>query len=101
MKGSTLLITLLTLILPQPGGYGQAGGTPVHVSGPTSTTPYPPLRKFLPSTNPYAQRLVTQQFAMVNDIQKVDPKVLALFNAKVPAREIANRGRRFNPTDVE
>jgi hypothetical protein len=101
MKCSTLLALLLVLILSLLRVYGQAGGAPVHVSGPTSTTADPPLRKFLPSTNPYAQQLLTDQFAIIDDIQNVNPEVLALFHAKVPARDIANRGERFNPTDVE
>jgi hypothetical protein len=71
------------------------------VSGPTSTTPEPPLRKFLPSTNPYARRITTDQFVFVDDIKKVDPQVLAVFYSKVPAREIADRGQPFNPTDLE
>lgn len=81
--------------------YGQAGGIPFHVEGPTSTTANPPLRKFLPSTNQYAKRLLTDKFILVEDLQKVDPDVLRIFQGKVPARDIANRGGRFNSTDVE
>ena len=81
--------------------YGQAGGIPFHVEGPTSTTANPPLRKFLPSTNQYAKRLLTDKFILVDDLQKVDPDVLRIFHGKVAARDIANRGERFNPTDVE
>src|SRR5437588_11099940 len=81
--------------------YGQAEGIPFHVDSPTSTTANPPLRKFLPSTNPYARRLLTDKFIFVNDLQKVDHDVLKIFHTKVPAQDIANRGERFNPTDVE
>ena len=96
----TLPIILLNLAFFLPHAFGQAGGAPVHVSGPTSTTPDPPLRKFLPSTNLSARQLVTGRFTLMDDLRKVDPEVLALFQAKVPEREIANRGERFNKTDV-
>ena len=101
MNRFTLLAILLNLILFLPGRFAQAGGAPVHMSGPTSTTPDPPLRKFLPSTNSYARQLVTDRFAFVDDLRQVDPNVLALFHSKIPARDIANRGGPFNPTDVE
>jgi hypothetical protein len=100
MKRRTLPTILLNLAFVLPPAFGQAGGAPVHVSGPTSTTPDPPLRKFSPSTNSSARQLVTDRFTLADDLRKVDPEVLELFYSRVPKREIANRGERFNKTDV-
>jgi hypothetical protein len=55
---------------------------------------------FSPATNSYARRIVSENFRVVDDLNKIDPEVLAAFHEKVPAREIANRGERFNSTDV-
>ena len=71
------------------------------MDGPTSTTANPPLRKFLPSTNSYARRLLRDELVIVNDLQKVDHDVLRIFHAELPVKDIANRGERFNPTDVQ
>jgi hypothetical protein len=97
------LLIFATVVLPALPltAYGQEAGIPFHVDDPTSTTANPPLRKFLPSTNRYAERLLTEKFLLINDLQKVDHDVLTIFHSKVPARDIANRGQRFNPTDVE
>jgi hypothetical protein len=100
MNRSLIFAAVILPILPF-AAYGQAGGIPFHVDDPTSTTANPPLRKFLPSKNQYAQRLLADKFAFVNDLRKVDSGVLRIFHSKVPARDIANRGERFNPTDVE
>ena len=95
-----ILMTLISL-LRLSEVFGQAEGIPFHVGDPTSTSPEPPLREFLPSTNPYAPRLLTDQFKVVDDMQKIDPQVLTVFHSKVLARDIANRGERYNSTDVE
>lgn len=58
------------------------------------------LKKFTPAADPYARRLATEQFALVDDLKKVDPEVLAVFHTKVQPAYIANRGEPFNPTDV-
>ena len=58
------------------------------------------FKKFTPSVNPHARRLITDQFTLVNDLQKIDPGVLELFHAKVEPADIANRGEPFNSTDV-
>jgi hypothetical protein len=76
------------------------GGVPIHVDGPTSTTADPALEKFLPSTNAYARRLVTDQFSLVDDLKKIEPEVLGVFHRKVQPWDIANKGKSFNATDV-
>jgi hypothetical protein len=100
MNRSLIFAAVVLPVLPF-AAYGQAEGIPFHVDDPTSTTANPPLRNFLPSNNRYARRLLTEKFVFVNDLQKVDHDVLRIFHSKVPARDIANRGERFNPTDVE
>jgi hypothetical protein len=100
MNRSLTFVVVIVPVLPLVA-HGQAEGIPFHVDDPTSTTANPPLRKFLPSKNRYAQRLLTDKFVFVNDLQKVDHDVLRIFYSKVPARDIANRGQRFNPTDIE
>jgi hypothetical protein len=94
------MITIAVFALGPAFAFGQTGGVPVHVSGPTSSTPDSPFRKFTPSGNAYARRLVTEQFALVDDLRKIEPQVLAAFHAKVRPWEIANRGKPFNATDV-
>jgi len=100
MNHRLILGAVILPVLPL-AAYGQAEGIPFHVDGPTSTTANPALRKFLPSNNQYAQRLLTDKFVFVDDLQKVDHDILRIFHSKVPAQDIANRGERFNPTDVE
>ena len=97
-----LIVSALFAFVASPWSlYAQAAGIPFHVDNPTSTNASPPLRKFLPSKNPYARRLLTDKFVLVDDIKKVDRAILTLFHTKVPAQEIANRGQQFNSTDIE
>lgn len=79
---------ITTLILVSPIALGQP------------TTSEAPIQKFTPSTNPLARRIVSDSFTQVEDLNKVDPDVLAVFHTKVRPEHIANRGERFNPTDV-
>ena len=58
------------------------------------------FQKFTPQTSPYARRIVTDHFTLLDDLQKIDPEVLAVFHTKVEPAYIANRGERFNSTDV-
>lgn len=58
------------------------------------------IQKFIPANNAYARRIVTGQFTLIDDLTKIDPDVLAVFHTKVQREYIANRGERFNSTDV-
>lgn len=71
-----------------------------HIALGQATTPEAPIQKFIPSTNPFAHRIVIAQFSLVNDLKKIDPEILNLFYSKVRPDYIANRGEPFNSTDV-
>ena len=58
------------------------------------------VQRFTPANSPYARRVVTDPFTLVNDLKNIDPEVLAAFHTKVEPQYIANRGERFNATDV-
>lgn len=64
------------------------------------TTSDAPFRRFTPAMSPYAGRIVGEPFALVDDLKKIDPQVLAVFYSKVRPEYIANRGEKFNSTDV-
>jgi len=96
MNRSLVFAPVILLVLPL-AAYGQAGG--FHF---TSTIPHPRLRTHRFESSCLrkidAQRLLADKFVFVNDLQKVDHDVLTIFHSKVPARDIANSGERFNPT---
>ena len=58
------------------------------------------IQKFTPATNHYARRLIAEQFSLIDELNRIDPEVLALFYSKVRPEYIANRGEKFNSTDV-
>jgi len=60
----------------------------------------PSVNKFTPAANPFARRMVTEQFTLVEDLKELDPEVLAVFHTKVQPAYIANHGEPFNATDV-
>lgn len=71
-----------------------------RVVGGQTTVSDEAIQKFTPATSSYARRIVTERFALVEDLKKIDPEVLAVFYSKVRPEYIANRGEKFNSTDV-
>ena len=87
----SVIVGLACLGALAPMGRGQAVST-------EELLPLP--RVFSPAKNPYAKRLVDGSFQVVQELDSIDPEVRALFYSKVPRRDIASRGERFNATDT-
>ena len=77
----------------------------------SSAEPPPSWPRFAPATNPLARRLVNEPFQIVEHLRDIDPEVLRQFERlhtdpavpkeyRLPAPVIADRGGRFEVTDV-